>query len=51
MTGEAISFMVLAMAIVWGTLIAAVIFLIRRPEITTWPDDPVTDDMEDLSMN
>lgn len=52
MTAEAISFMILAMVIVWGTLIAAIIFLARRPEITTWPPgDPDAEDTEDQSMN
>lgn len=52
MTGEAILFMILSMVIVWGTLLAAVIFLARKPEVDTWPPgDPDYADTEDLSMD
>lgn len=37
MTPIAISFLVLALIIIWGGLIASTIFLLRRPEIAEYP--------------
>lgn len=37
MTTIAISFLVLALLIVWGGLVASTIFLIRRPEVPGYP--------------
>lgn len=37
MTPIAIVFLVLALAIVWGGLIASTVFLSRRPEVETYP--------------
>lgn len=39
MTPIAIVFLVLALAIVWGGLIASTIFLARRPELDAYPPD------------
>jgi hypothetical protein len=37
MTGIAIVFLILSAVIIWGGLLAAVIFLARRPEISEYP--------------
>ncbi|MDR1077189.1 MAG: methionine/alanine import family NSS transporter small subunit [Propionibacteriaceae bacterium] len=44
MTTTAIVFMILAMVIVWGGLLASVAFLIHRPELKTWPAGDPTED-------
>jgi hypothetical protein len=38
MTAIAITFMLLAMLIIWGTLAVAVVFLTRRPEVAAYPE-------------
>jgi hypothetical protein len=38
MSASAIVLMALAMTLVWGGLIASTVFLIRRPEVTEWPE-------------
>lgn len=40
MTGIAITFLVLALVIVWGGLVASALFLARRPERTDLPAEP-----------
>lgn len=37
MTPIAISFLVLALIIIWGGLIASTVFLMRRPEVAEYP--------------
>ncbi|MDR1387870.1 MAG: methionine/alanine import family NSS transporter small subunit [Propionibacteriaceae bacterium] len=44
MTDTAIVFMILAMVIIWGGLLASVAFLIRRPELKVWPEDAPPED-------
>lgn len=44
MTGSAVALLLLAIVLVWGGLIASVVFLVCRPEPTTWP--PGGDDDE-----
>ncbi|MFM9377405.1 MetS family NSS transporter small subunit [Gordonia sp. VNK21] len=39
MTGPAIALLVVAVVLVWGGLIAAVVFLNLRPEVTDLPDE------------
>jgi hypothetical protein len=45
MTAAPIFYMVLSMVVIWGTLIASVIFLALKPELAEWPpgapDEPV----------
>lgn len=37
MTGTAIFFLILAAVVIWGGLLASVIFLNRKPEIDQYP--------------
>ncbi|GAA1605954.1 methionine/alanine import family NSS transporter small subunit [Leucobacter chromiireducens] len=37
MTPIAITFLVLALTIIWGGLIASTVFLARRPEVAEYP--------------
>jgi hypothetical protein len=50
MNGEPIFYMILAMVVIWGTLIASIAFLARQPEVVSWPAGGPTD-TEDLSMD
>ncbi|KAM9865937.1 hypothetical protein ACIFOC_01564 [Leucobacter aridicollis] len=38
MTPIAITFLVLALTIIWGGLIASTVFLARRPEVAAYPE-------------
>lgn len=40
MTGGAIVFLIIAAVVVWGGLLASIIFLLRNPEVTDLPDEP-----------
>jgi len=46
MTGIAITFFVVAAVLVWGGLIASIIFLARKPQVEPYPDgwETVSDD-------
>jgi hypothetical protein len=47
MTADAIALLVVAIVIVWGGLAVSAVFLVRRPEVGTWPPgDPDPDDEE-----
>lgn len=48
MTPVAIVFLVLAILVVWGGLIASVLFLRRRPEIDEYPPGAHDDHREDV---
>lgn len=37
MTPIAITFLILALTIIWGGLIASTVFLLRRPEVAQYP--------------
>ena len=47
MTPIAITFLILAILIVWGGLIASTLYLRRRPELTTYPAGDTDDHRED----
>lgn len=47
MTPLAIAFLILAIVIVWGGLIASTLYLRRRPERTMYPAGEVDDHRED----
>lgn len=47
MTPIAITFLVLSIVIVWGGLVASALFLGRRPELDTFPEDAGDDHRED----
>ena len=47
MTPIAITFLILAIAIVWGGLIASTLYLRRRPERTNYPAGDTDDHRED----
>lgn len=49
MTGIAIAFLILAILIVWGGLIASVLFLRARPERADYPPGGVADHREDVA--
>jgi hypothetical protein len=38
MTGIAITFFIIAAVLVWGGLVASIVFLARRPQVETYPD-------------
>ncbi|EAR24604.1 hypothetical protein A20C1_11016 [marine actinobacterium PHSC20C1] len=46
MTGIAITFFVIAAVLVWGGLIASIIFLARQPQVKNYPEgsELVSDD-------
>ncbi|MDR1426871.1 MAG: methionine/alanine import family NSS transporter small subunit [Bifidobacteriaceae bacterium] len=46
MNADAIALLAVAIVIVWGGLVASVVFLIRRPEVAVWPpgDDNLSDE-------
>jgi hypothetical protein len=45
MSADAVILLAVAILIVWGGLAASAVFLIRRPEVATWP--PGDDDLSD----
>ena len=47
MTPIAITFLIVAIAVVWGGLIASTLYLRRRPERTTYPAGGTDDHRED----
>jgi hypothetical protein len=47
MTPVAIAFLILAIVIVWGGLIASTLYLRRRPERTSYPAGEIDDHRED----
>ncbi|WP_374977855.1 methionine/alanine import family NSS transporter small subunit [Microbacterium trichothecenolyticum] len=47
MTPIAVIFLILAIVIVWGGLIASVLLLRRRPEVDHYPSGAVDDHRED----
>lgn len=47
MTALAITFLVLAIVIVWGGLIASTLYLRNRPELAQYPPGGVDDHRED----
>jgi len=47
MTPIAITFLILAIAIVWGGLIASTLYLRSRPELSAYPPGGLDDHRED----
>lgn len=47
MTGIAIAFLLLALVLVWGGLIASILFLRSRSELTDYPAGGEDDDRRD----
>lgn len=47
MTPIAITFLVLAIVIVWGGLVVSAVYLRRRTELTTYPPGDADDHRED----
>ncbi|MDR1808256.1 MAG: methionine/alanine import family NSS transporter small subunit [Propionibacteriaceae bacterium] len=45
-----IVFMILAMVVIWGSLLASTVFLATRPEVATWPPGGPTDE-EDAALD
>ncbi len=50
MTPLAITFLALAIVIVWGGLLGSSLFLRARPERTTYPEGGIDDHREDLGI-
>ncbi|WP_447943224.1 methionine/alanine import family NSS transporter small subunit [Microbacterium aurum] len=50
MTGIAILFLALSIVIVWGGLLASVLFLARRPELAEYPPGGTDDHREDAGL-
>jgi hypothetical protein len=50
MATTAVVVMVLAMVVIWGSLIAAAVFLAVRPEVSVWPPGGPVDE-EDPSLD
>jgi len=46
-SGIAILFFVIAAVLVWGGLVASIVFLMRRPEVATYPPGGLADDERD----
>lgn len=49
MTPLAITFLVLAIVIVWGGLVASIVFLSRRPDVAEYPPGGIDDRREDAA--
>ncbi len=49
MTPLAITFLILAIVIVWGGLVASAVFLRRHPEVADYPGGGVDDHREDVA--
>ncbi|WP_314502562.1 methionine/alanine import family NSS transporter small subunit [uncultured Microbacterium sp.] len=47
MTPIAIAFLILAITVVWGGLVASTLYLRSRPERTTYPSGDIDDHRED----
>ncbi|QBR75037.1 MetS family NSS transporter small subunit [Microbacterium sediminis] len=47
MTPIAILFLVIATVLVWGGLVASIVFLARRPEVASYPDGGIAHDDRD----
>jgi Putative methionine and alanine importer, small subunit len=47
MTPIAITFLILAIIVVWGGLVASTLYLRRRPELTGYPPGDTDDHRED----
>lgn len=47
MTDIAILFLVIATVLVWGGLLASIVFLAVRPEVPSYPDGGLEDDDRD----
>lgn len=47
MTAVAIVFLLLALTVVWGGLLASILFLRARPEVAEYPPGGVEDHRED----
>lgn len=50
MTPIAITFLVLALVVVWGGLIVSALMLARRPELTDYPPGGTDDHREDAGV-
>ncbi|WP_127819417.1 methionine/alanine import family NSS transporter small subunit [Microbacterium sp. CPCC 204701] len=49
MTPIAITFLILAIVVVWGGLVMSAVFLRRRPQIADYPPGGVDDQREDVA--
>ena len=49
MTPLAITFLVLAIVIVWGGLVASTVFLRRRPDVAEYPPGAADDHRQDAA--
>lgn len=49
MTPIAITFLILAIVVVWGGLVVSVLFLRRRPEVADYPPGATDDHREDVA--
>lgn len=49
MSATAVVFLALAMIIIWGGLIASIVFLVRRSEVASYPADRPATDADTLS--
>lgn len=47
MTALAVTFLVLAIVVVWGGLVASALFLRRQPELADYPAGGIDDHRED----
>lgn len=50
MTPIAITFLILAIVVVWGGLVASSLFLRRKPEIVDYPAGAIDDHREDAGV-
>jgi len=50
MTPIAIAFLILAIVVVWGGLVASTVFLRRRPEVADYPAGDLDDHREDAGV-
>ncbi|NYE19808.1 methionine/alanine import family NSS transporter small subunit [Microbacterium immunditiarum] len=50
MTGLSFIFLILAIVLVWGGLVASAIFLARRPEVGSYPSGGTDDHREDAGI-
>jgi hypothetical protein len=50
MTGLAIFFLILAILLVWGGLVASALYLARHPEVASYPPGGTDDHREDAGI-
>ena len=46
MSAMAVLFLIISAVVVWGGLIASIVYLVARPEVTLYPEGGTTDEVD-----